>query len=61
MLSIHPHVTLEMHHMRAAELHATAERARLARQVRQHPPVNRDDGGRTAQGWWSRHRTPAVS
>jgi hypothetical protein len=56
-----PQVTLELHHMRAAELHATAARARRVRQARQRPPVARDDGGRTAEGWWSRFRAPAVS
>jgi hypothetical protein len=56
-----PHLSLELHHARAAELHATAAHARQVRQARRNAPVARDDGGRTAGGWWSRHRAPAVS
>lgn len=56
-----PHLTLELHHLRTAELQATAAYARRVRQASWRAPVARDDGGRTAQGWWSRRRTPAVS
>jgi hypothetical protein len=56
-----PHLTLDLHNARTAELHATAARARRVRQARRHAPVARDDGGRTAEGWWARHRAPAVS
>lgn len=64
MMNLDPHSTLNLHRHRSAELHAEADRARLAR------TVVRGGGGAGQPRWWSRSgrrhqgaatRAPALS
>jgi hypothetical protein len=54
-----PHTMLDLYAARADELHADAARSRRARLAARHAAAARDDGGRTAGRWWSRHRPAA--